>query len=94
MVAAADIASNRAGDLVALLTPKLMEALLQPRGNPSGITLTCAAMRTRSQNSDHVMFCPGMQPVRTTKRMACVRRGALRAIGLYFKGAAGPTSAA
>ena len=62
-----------------------MEALLQPRGNPSGVTLTRAAMRTRSQNSDHVMFCPGMQPVRTTKRMACVRRGALDWAGWDFE---------
>jgi hypothetical protein len=35
-----------------------------------------------------------MQPVRMTKRMARVRRGALRAIGHYFRGAARPTSAA
>ena len=83
-----------AGPPLIFLAELMMEALLHPRGNPSGVTLTRAAMRTRSQNSDHITFFPGIQPVRVTTRMACVRRGALRAIGLYFRGAARPPSAA
>ncbi len=63
-----------------LLAELLMDASLQPRGSPSGVSPTRAAKRTRSQNSDHVAFRPGMQPLRMTKRMARVRRGSLRAI--------------
>jgi len=58
----------------------MMDALLQPRGNPSGVSLIRAAVRARSQNSNCVTFCPGMWPVLRTAMMARSRRSPLRVI--------------
>jgi len=71
---------SMAGPSLILLAAFMMVALLQPRANPSGIALTRAAARTRSQNSDRVTFCPGMRPVLRTAIMARSRRGLLRVI--------------
>jgi hypothetical protein len=71
---------SMAGPPLILLAEFMMDALLQPRGNPAGVSRTRAAERTRLQNSGRVTFCPGMRPVRSTVIMARSRRGPLRDI--------------
>jgi len=48
----------------------MMAALLQPGGSSSCVSRSLAAARTRSQNSDHRTFRPGVRPMRMTAWIA------------------------
>ena len=53
-------------DEIAAAETRHIDALLRPGGNPSGVCLTRATPRTRSQNSDCVTLCTGVWPVRSS----------------------------
>ncbi len=59
----------------------MMAALLQPGGTSSCVSRTLAAARTRSQNSDHLTFRPGVRPVRMTAWIARSRCAARVTMG-------------
>jgi hypothetical protein len=59
----------------------IMAALLQPGGSSSCVSWSLAAARTRSQNSDHCTFRPGVRPVRMTAWIARSRCAARVTMG-------------
>ena len=72
---------STAGPRLMFFAAFMMAALLQPRGNPSCVSRTHAAARTKSQNSDHFRSRPGARPVRMTAWIARSRCAVRPVIG-------------